>query len=111
MPGSQLVNRLQDLKYRVQVVATADELLATAASAGPMLILCDLASRRGAVSEVIKQLRATPATAHLPIIAFADEAEGPLSAAGKAAGATLVVTDAAILAHLNLLVARALQVE
>jgi CheY-like chemotaxis protein len=111
MPGTQLVNRLQDLKYRVQVVATAEELLATAASAGPMLILCDLASQRMAVSEVIKQLRATPATAHLPIIAFADEAEGPLSAAGKAAGATLVVTDAAIIAHLNLLVERALQVE
>jgi CheY-like chemotaxis protein len=111
MPGTQLVNRLQDLKYRVQVVCSSEELLATAASAGPMLILCDLASKRTDVSAVIKQLRAAPATAHLPIIAFANETEVELTAAGKAAGATLVVTDAAIVSHLNLLVERALQVE
>ena len=111
MPGTQLVNRLQDLKYRVQVIAAPDELLAAAATAGPMLILVDLVSKRGNVCDLIKKLRADPATAHLPIVAFADEAEAELQAAGKAAGATLVVTDAALLPHLPQFIDRALQVE
>lgn len=111
MPGTQLVNRLQDLKYRVQVIAAPDELLAAAATAGPMLILVDLVSKRGNVCDLIKKLRADPATAHLPIVAFADEAEAELQAAGKSAGATLVVTDAALLPHLPQFIDRALQVE
>ena len=111
MPGTQLVNRLQDLKYRVQVVTSAEELQATAASAGPMLIFCDLVSKRANLVEVIKQLRATVGTAHVPIIAFADESEAELPAAAKQAGATLTVTDAALLPHLNQFIEQALQVE
>jgi len=111
MPGTQLVNRLEDLKYRVQVVSSSDELLAGAASAGPMLILVDLVSKHLDVCGLIKKLRATPATAHIPVIAFADEAEEKLQSTAKEAGATLVVTDAAILLHLNQFIERALQVE
>jgi CheY-like chemotaxis protein len=111
MPGTQLVNRLQDLKYRVQVVATAEEFLTAAASAGPMLIFCDLISKRTDVIEVIKQLRANSGTAHLPIIAFADESETQLPTTAKQAGATLTVTDAAIIPHLNQFIEQALQVE
>ncbi len=111
MPGSQLVNRLQDLKYRVQVATTPDELLAGAASAGPMLILMDLVSKRADICDLIKQLRATPATAHLPIIAFADETEVKLQSSATEVGATLVVTDAAIIPHLNQFIQQALQVE
>ncbi|MGC3960599.1 MAG: hypothetical protein QM813_22505 [Verrucomicrobiota bacterium] len=111
MPGTQLVNRLQDLRYRVQVVASAAELPAVAAQQGAMLVLVDLASKRADVADVIRQLRAAATTSHLPIIAFADEADSALQTAGKAAGATLVVTDAAILAHLPQLIGQALQVE
>ena len=111
MPGTQLVNRLQDLRYRVQVVSTGEELLATAASAGPMLIVMDLVSKRANVCELIRQLRAAATTAHIPLIGFADETELPLQTAATQAGATLVVTDAAILLHLNQFIDRALQVE
>ncbi len=110
MPGTHLVNRLQDLRYRVQVVANPAELPAVAAQHGAMLVLTDLASKRANVCDVIRQLRATQATSHLPVIAFADEADPALQAAGKAAGATLVVTDAAILTHLPQLIEQALQV-
>jgi len=92
-------------------VSAPDELLAGAASAGPMLILVDLASKRLDICDLIKRLRATPTTAHIPIIAFADESEDKLQSAAKEAGATLVVTDAAILPHLNQFIERALQVE
>lgn len=112
MPGTQLLDRLQkDLRYRVQAVTNATELPAAAAQAGAMLVLVDLASKKANVGDVIRQLRATPTTAHLPILAFADEADVALQEAGKAAGATLVVTDAAILTHLPQLIEQALQVE
>jgi CheY-like chemotaxis protein len=111
MPGSQLVNRLQDLQYRVQVVTDPAELAACAKSAGPMLILADLVSTRGDICALIKKLRSNPASWHVPVIAFADEAEETLRAAAAGAGATLVVTDAAMLTHLTQFIERALQVE
>lgn len=111
MPGTLLVNRLPDLRYRVQVVADAGELPKVAAESGAMLVLVDLASKRADVCAVIRQLRAAAPTFHLPIIAFADETDTALQAAGQAAGATLVVTDAAIQAHLPQLIGQALQVE
>jgi CheY-like chemotaxis protein len=111
MPGSQLVNRLQDLQYRVQAVTDPGELAACARSAGPMLILADLVSTRADTCALIKQLRSDPATAHVPVIAFADDAEEALPALARAAGATLVVADSAILTHLVQFIERALQVE
>jgi len=111
IPGSQLVNRLQDSQYRVQAVSKLDELTACAASVGPMLIFADLVSRSGDVCTIIRKLRADSATAHIPIIGFADDAEKDLQAAGREAGATLVVADSAILTHLTQFIERALQVE
>jgi CheY-like chemotaxis protein len=111
MPGSQLANRLQDLKYRVQVAPSADELTSLAASAGPMLCLTDLASKQADICAVIRTLRGNTATAHLPIIAFADEDQLELQESAKQAGATLVVSDAALLAHLAQFIEQALRVE
>lgn len=111
IPGSQLVNRLQDSKYRVQVVPKLNELLATAAKVGPMLIFADLASKNGDVCGVIRKLRQETTTAHLPVIGFADDADEALQAAGRTAGATLVVADSVILTHLTQFIEQALQVE
>jgi CheY-like chemotaxis protein len=111
MPGSQLVNRLQDLQYRVQVVTDPGELVAVAGSAGPMLILADLVSTRADICALIQQLRRNPVTAHVPVIAFADDAEEALQGSARAAGATVVVADSAILTHLVQFIERALLVE
>jgi CheY-like chemotaxis protein len=111
IPGTQLVNRLQDSNYRVQVVPKLDELLDCATHAGPMLIFADLVSRGGDVCSVIRKLRLEKATAHIPVIGFADDADEGLQAAGRAAGATLVVADSVILTHLTQFIERALQVE
>jgi len=111
MPGSQLVNRLQDLQYRVQVVTDPGELLVGDGRAGPMLILADLVSTRADICALIKQLRNGPATAHVPVIAFADDSELALQAAARAAGAALAVSDSALLTHLEQFIERALQVE
>ena len=42
LPGSQIVNRLQDLNYRVQVIADAGSLVECAERVSPMLVLADL---------------------------------------------------------------------
>jgi CheY-like chemotaxis protein len=70
-----------------------------------------LSSTTQDICAVIAQLRQNPATAHIPVIAFADEATEPLQSAAREAGATLVVTDAAILTHLAQFIEQALHVE
>ena len=111
LPGSQLVNRLQDLGYRVHAVANAETLAACAEQEKPLLVLADLESSQRKVCEVIVELRKNPATQHLPVIAFAREEETGLQQAARAAGATLVVSEAGLLSQLAQLLDQALQVE
>jgi PleD family two-component response regulator len=111
MPGSQLVNRLQDLNYRVQPLTDANQLAAIAKSEGPMLIFTDLESSHSNICAVIAGLRKGSETAHIPILAFADETAEPLQAAAREAGATVVVSNTALLAQLPNLLEQALRVE
>ncbi len=111
LPGTQLVNRLQDLGYRVQVVTGIEPMMDTALREKPMLVVADLVARRMKISDAIARLRQDPATNHLPIIAFADEKEAALQSAARAAGATLVVSEAAILTHLEQFLDQALQLD
>jgi PleD family two-component response regulator len=111
LPGTQLVNRLQDINYRVQSIAEAERLVECAERAKPMLVLADLRSTKNNVSAAIARLKLNAATKHLPIIAFSSESAVELQAAARAAGATLVVTDTAILTHLPQFLDQALQVE
>ena len=46
LPGSQIVNRLQDLNYRVQAIGEANRLVECAEQAKPLLVLADLESTR-----------------------------------------------------------------
>lgn len=111
LPGSQLVNRLQDLNYRVQVIADAEKLAECAEEAKPMLVLADLESTHNNVCPALASLKQNPATRHLPIIAFSGERATDLQKAAKAAGVTLLVSQTAILGHLPQFLDQALQVE
>ena len=110
LPGSQLVNRLQDLNYRVQAVNDLPALLRCAQSEGPMLAVVDLESKRDDVCRAIVALKADAATQHIPIIAFAGEQAAELRAAAQKAGATLVVGETTIANYLPQLLNQALQV-
>lgn len=110
MPGSQLVNRLQDLNYRVQAVNDLASLQQCARSEGPLLVIADLAGREE-VCRVIAALKADAATHHIPVIAFAGEQAAEWQAAAQKAGATLAVSEAAIINYLPQLLNQALQVE
>jgi len=111
MPGTQLVNRLQDLHYRVHVPGSAEDLVAGAPNLRPMVIFMELGMQRDNICALIARLRRDPLTAHIPIVAFASEAALPIKTAAEEAGATAVVADAAVLAHLPQLLEQVLRVE
>ena len=111
LPGSQLVNRLQDLKYRVQTVAAAEKLVESAEQAKPLLVLADLESTKNDVCAAIGRLKQNPATKHLPVVAFGGDKSPELQAAAQAAGAALVSGEVAILSHLPEVLEQALQLE
>jgi CheY-like chemotaxis protein len=108
MPGSQLVNRLQDLNYRVQAVNDLASLQQCARSEGPLLVIADLAGREE-VCRAIAALKADAATHHIPVIAFAGDQAAEWQAAAQKAGATLAVSEAAIINYLPQLLNQALE--
>ena len=111
LPGTQLVNRLQDLKYRVQTVTDPNSLVTCAKQERPMLVLADLVSTSNDVCSAIGKLRQNPDTQHVPVIAFAPDDAVELQAAARTAGAALVASEAAILNHLPQFLEEALRVE
>jgi CheY-like chemotaxis protein len=111
LPGSQLVNRLQDLRYRVQTVTDAKLLVECAEQAKPMLVFADLQSTQGDILTSISRLRQHPATGHLPVVAFGGEDSAESRARVQAAGVTMLVSEAAILNHLSECLEQALHVD
>jgi CheY-like chemotaxis protein len=108
IPGSQLVNRLQDLGYRVQILSEADALPLEAERAKPMVVLADLHSGQTQVLSALTRLRQNADTTHIPVIAFSASSEPSFLEVARQAGATLVVTEAAITHHLPQLLNQAL---
>ena len=112
LPGGQLVNRLQDLGYRVHSISDPRTLVESAEQQKPLLIIADLDPHHQRVCDAIAQLKSNQATAHIPVIALTNSnPTSTVHATARSAGATLVVGDTAILAHLNLFLDQALQVE
>jgi len=111
LPGGQLVNRLQDLGYRVQPVPAPGDLVPTAEREKPLLAFVDLEPRYEKTCEAIVALRQNSATSHIPVIAFAAPQSADAQESARRAGATLVVNDAALLVHLGQFLDQALQVD
>ena len=111
LPGSQLVNRLQDLNYRVQSVSDTGLLVECCEQAKPMLVLADLSASQKDVCAAISKLKNNPTTQHLPVIAFGDEDDQALQKMALDAGVTLIVSESALLNHLPQCLDQALSVE
>ena len=109
LPGGQLVNRMQDLGYRVQPIADPATLIEQAEHEKPLLIMVDLEPKLDQVCAAIARLKKNPGTSHIPVIAFASSSEPEVQKAGLDAGATLVVNDTAILQYLQQFLDQALQ--
>ena len=111
LPGGQLVNKLQDLGYRVQPVPDPADLVAVAEREKPLVAFVDVEPHFERICAAISALRQHPDTAHVPVVAFASSRNQPAHEAARRAGATLMVNDTAVLVHLNQFLDQALQVE
>lgn len=111
LPGTQLVNRLQDLKFRVQTISDPVLLVGCAEQTRPLVVLVDLDSTRTDLFVTITQLKGHPTTKHLPVIAFAAEITPEIQKKAEEAGVTLLASESAILNQLPHLLEQALQVE
>lgn len=111
LPGGQLVNRLQDCGYRVQTLNNSQSLVEQAERDKPLLVLVDLEPSPDQTLDAISKLRQNGPTSHIPVIAIASANNTALQENARSAGATLVVSDNAILVHLNELLEQALQVD
>ncbi len=111
LPGTQLVNRLQDLKYRVRSVSDAEMLVACAQQEKPIIILVDLGVTNGDADGAINRLKQNPETKHIPVIAFGEAYLLEGQETNKEGGADVIVNETAVLAHLPQLLEQALRVE
>jgi CheY-like chemotaxis protein len=111
LPGSQLVNRLQDLGYRVVTSSESAGLAALARELRPLLLIIDLTGQQPGFCDVIREIKQASDTGHIPVLAFSRDGESDLRTAAHSCGAALVTGDVAILAHLPQLLNQVLEVD
>ncbi|MEO8428433.1 MAG: hypothetical protein ABI651_15095 [Verrucomicrobiota bacterium] len=111
IPGSQLINRLQDLGYRVETINDARLLVELAEREKALVVVADLFSIKTDVCKEIKSLKNNPATSHIPVIAFVNAKQEALQKGAYTAGANLVASNSTILAHLPQFLDQALQID
>jgi len=89
----------------VQIVRSAEELVARARETAPRLVLVDLEARAGDAPGAIRELRAASETATVPIVAFASHVNREAIEAARAAGASRVLARSAFVRELPALLA------
>jgi len=110
--GSQLVNRLVDLGYRVSSVVDLGTLATQAEKERPLLLVLDLsASQNGNPLDIIQGIRSAEITTHMPILAVTQVNDPSFHARVREAGATMVAVDSAIVAELPHLLEQVLSFE
>jgi len=107
-PGSQLVNRLQALRYRVSVVSAPNALQDAAEREKPMIVLAEWRDGDPTLPAAVSRLRQTPATAHIPVIVFTANPQAVALGPDGQPPAPVLVSETAILTHLPQLLERAL---
>jgi DNA-binding response OmpR family regulator len=112
LPGTQVVNRLTDLGYRVSTAHVASEIPQLVENQKPMVVVADLVLRAGDFITVITELKRSAATNHVPVLGFCDpKKHRKLADAAVAAGANMVAAEKGILDQLPRLLDHVLAVE
>jgi len=111
LPGQQLVNRLQDLGYRVQAVTDATFLEQDVQKQKPMLLVSEFPVGKADVCKVFTALKQNPATAHIAILAYTAEADAALQEPARMSGANLIASETRVLDQLPQLLEQVLQVD
>ncbi|MBM3839479.1 MAG: response regulator [Verrucomicrobia bacterium] len=108
---NQLVNRLQEMGYRVEVTHEGKNLVPLAIRERPFLVLMDLGYRTTDVCQLIASVRQDAQTSHIPILAFGPQRDGELQTAAHKAGANLVAVESGLLQQLPELLNQVLEIE
>lgn len=112
LPGNQLLNRLQDLGYRVQTVNELVHLPELAAREKPLFVFLELNAQAEGVCAVVRRLKTSDATNHIPVFAWLASRDRRLrEGAGRsaqAAGASVLNPGPDMLAQLPQLLDQAL---
>lgn len=111
LPGGQLVNRLEDMDYRVHSLGDPSVLVQQAERDKPLLVIADLEPQVQATCQAIDELRRHPPTSHIPVIALVSGHNADAETAARNAAANLVVNEQVILQHLRQFLDQALSVE
>jgi len=111
MPGSRIATKLADLGWRVTEAKSASEIVSLVRQEHPLLVVAELAAKRGDLCAVIAELKRTPETEHVPVLGFIDLKNQELADAALAAGAKLVVGEVGIIDQLPQLLDHVLAVE
>ena len=111
LPGSQMVTRLEDLSYRVEVLNDSSELLAVAERSRPLVVLVDMASQKNDVARDISALKNGADTGHIPVLAFTSQEDEEGQRGARSVGADLVASEAAILDQLPSLLDHVLELK
>ena len=111
LAGSQLVNRLQDLGYRVTTVDGPIGLLETCIREKPLLLFADVGGRGDTICTALRQLHEHAETSHIPVIATIPARSPETESAARESGAKVVVHDTVILAHLEQFIEAALHLD
>jgi len=107
--GGQLSVRLQDLGYRVQTVHDAATLQEQCEREKPLVLLAEVTDRPGDCAG-IALVKKSPATSHVPVLAFSTSQDKALQAAAEQAGVSLLAGNTAVLEHLPQLLDQVLEI-
>jgi DNA-binding response OmpR family regulator len=112
--GNQLMNRLQDLGYRVVVISDLTTLPDQAVEAKPLILISELGGLTERVCAAVRSLRAATETHHVPVLGVLKpsdkKTEAGLAEAARAAGFNLVASEQSFLAQLPQLLEQVLEV-
>lgn len=111
LPGNQLMNRLQDMGYRVVAVTDSAQLASIARQEKPMFVFVDLQTEKGDPLPAVKDIRANLETKHIPILGFTGSYDKTPPQAAISAGINFVALDDSLLPQLPHLLEQMLSVE
>jgi CheY-like chemotaxis protein len=106
--GGQLAGRLQDLGYRVQTVHDAATLQEQCEREKPLVLLAEVSDGPGACAG-IALVKQSPATSHIPVLAFCASQDKALQTAAEQSGVSLLAGNAVMLEHLPQLLDQVLE--
>lgn len=111
LPGQQLVNRLQDLGYRVNSVAEASGLVEQIEKQMPMLLVAEFPADKPAIHHAISLIKQDPKTAHVAVLAYVSEVNPRLQESARNAGVNLIASEAGLLEQLPQLIDHVLRLD